>query len=664
MFVPSRKAVAAACASAAMVISASSVIAEEVDPNSKANAQSFETAFNQLFSIRAESQRYIIRFKQTASDLHAVNQGLTTNSSDSTTAHSTLQQTSSLLESLGAKMHVMVASQNMIAATLSKQALTLLQSDKNVLSITPDVQRELLAQSTPFGYNMIQANQVVQSDPSLQTVCVIDSGISRGHPDLPNQNNGLTGEANNNQVGEWFTDGDGHGTHVAGTIAALDNSYGSVGVFPGVNLHVVKIFNDNGKWTWASNLISGITQCQQAGAKVVNMSLGGASPNGAERAAMDQFKADGMLLIAAAGNDGDSSFGYPASYDSVVSVAAVDWRGDRASYSQYNNQVELAAPGSAVLSTYGASGYVKLSGTSMATPHVSGAAALAWSFYPQCTNDEIRQALNATALDKGTTGRDVNYGHGIVQVKDAIQYLETNGCAADDGSQGGGGEEGGGEESVDPVHVELGALSAYTANTWKRFNFNLPAGAKNLQVETSGGWGEADLYVQRSGAPDLTNFDCESKSYRNSEICTFDAPDSGEWHIGVYARNKAFSGALLSYSYEFEEDESNLEPVHVEIGAVTSYTANTWKRFSVSVPADAQNFTVKTRGGWGEADLYLLRDGQPALANFDCSSRSYRNDETCVINTPEAGEWHIGVFARNRSFSGAVLSYSYDFKVP
>ena len=138
---------------------------------------------------------------------------------------------------------------------------------------------------------------------------------------------------------------------------------------------------------------------------MVNMSLGGGSASATERDAMQSFTDAGMLLVAAAGNDGNSGKSYPASYDAVMSVAAVDSNENRASYSQYNDQVEIAAPGSAVQSTYPTNTYAALSGTSMATPHVAGGAALIWSYFPQCTNNQIRNALNVSAEDKGSAGR-------------------------------------------------------------------------------------------------------------------------------------------------------------------------------------------------------------------------------------------------------------------
>merc|ERR1712176_11519 len=137
--------------------------------------------------------------------------------------------------------------------------------------------------------------------------------------------------------------------------------------------------------------------------------------------------------IAAAGNGGNSALSYPASYKSVMSVAAVDSNENKAGFSQYNEQTEISGPGVSVKSTVtGNSGstfsYASYSGTSMATPHVAGVAGLLRMYFPNCKAFQIRNAMIVTAKDKGDAGCDVNYGHGIVQAKAAFEYLEANAC--------------------------------------------------------------------------------------------------------------------------------------------------------------------------------------------------------------------------------------------
>jgi subtilisin family serine protease len=182
-----------------------------------------------------------------------------------------------------------------------------------------------------------------------RTVCIVDTGLYTGHEDF----SGVDIIGGYSQVStEWYIDGAGHGTHVAGTIAAANNTLGVVGVTPGtVSLYIVKVFDDEGNWTLASDLVDAIYRCADANANVISMSLGGSRPNGKEKRAFDSLYNQGILHVAAAGNAGDTSYSYPASYDSVISVAAVDESNVVASFSQQNDQVELAAPGVRVLST-------------------------------------------------------------------------------------------------------------------------------------------------------------------------------------------------------------------------------------------------------------------------------------------------------------------------
>jgi serine protease len=175
----------------------------------------------------------------------------------------------------------------------------------------------------------------------------------------------------------WDEDGSSHGTHVAGTIAALgDNDLGVIGVAPGVNLFIVRVFGDSGNWAYASNLIHALNQCELAGADIVSMSLGGDTSSINERNAFKNAFANGMLPIAAAGNSGNRKKSYPASYDGVVSVAAVDASLTVAWFSQQNDQVELSGPGIDVLSTVstGASSITIDSNNTIATEMANAAA--------------------------------------------------------------------------------------------------------------------------------------------------------------------------------------------------------------------------------------------------------------------------------------------------
>ncbi len=453
-----------------------------------------------------------------------------------------------LLQNVGAEFHYTFDDLNAFVVSLPVSRLAEIERSPNVLQVIEDAKRYMDAQTVPYGIDLVQARQIWDAnfdntvDPGAptgagRTVCIIDSGLFTGHEDFQGVN--VIGGYPSN----WNTDSCGHGTHVAGTIAAMNNSLGVVGVTPGnTNLYIVKVFGDNCAWTYSSTLADAANRCQSAGANVINMSLGGGTQNPLERRTFDNLNAAGILSIAAAGNTGLNENHYPASYSSVLGVAAVDQNKVVADFSTSNADVELAAPGVGVLSTvpyladayvqvdgvkyngnhieyapYGdasgvlangglcdatngawsgkvvlcergvisfydkvhnvqlsggsaavlynnapgnflgtlgdgntatipaisisqedgqwlinnnkigananvhssitwnVSAYENYDGTSMASPHVAGVAALVWSWKPSLTNTQIRNALNSTALDLGAAGRDDSYGNGLVQ---------------------------------------------------------------------------------------------------------------------------------------------------------------------------------------------------------------------------------------------------------
>ena len=258
----------------------------------------------------------------------------------------------------------------------------------------------------PYGIPMVQADQVDDSNTGAVTVCILDTGIDTDHPDLPAANIRAFDFTPSGTV----QDRNGHGTHVAGTIAGVANGIGVVGVASSglINIISMKVLWEDPDCSgcgYASWQIEAINKCAEEGANIVSMSLGGSFSQARQNAIDYHTENSNMLFVAAAGNNGNSQNFYPASHESVISVAAVDSNKNKASFSQFNNQVELAAPGVGVWSTWLLGDYNQISGTSMACPHVSGVAALLWSHHPDKTNAEIRAAMQQTAEDLGVTGR-------------------------------------------------------------------------------------------------------------------------------------------------------------------------------------------------------------------------------------------------------------------
>mgnify|MGYP005990123623 CR=1 FL=1 len=469
--------------------------------------------------------------------------------------------------------NVQLDSNGFIAATFTGKDLATVKgllNNPHVKLVEADQRRKLMAnfsddagnpmteQLTPYAVYQSQADQLTLNTSAGMKVCVIDSGLDRSNSDFIWGN--ITGD-NDPGTGNWDENGGPHGTHVAGTIGAADNNIGVVGMAPGVDMHIIKVFNADG-WGYSSDLAHAANLCSEAGANIISMSLGGGGSNSTESNAFSDFVADGGLVVAAAGNDGNSVRSYPAGYESVMMVGANDANNNIADFSQFpscttgrgkkqttneNICVEITAGGVDTLSTYpagmatsasmsadgnsfassamentgsasgsayymgtaettdnaasgtvciidrgvisfhdkvkncedsggigailinneagmlygtlgdtnstsipavgaafedrgalisaatatiniGSSDYGFMSGTSMATPAVSGIAALVWSNHSSCSGSEIRAALKMTAQDSGANGHDVYFGHGIAQAAAADAYLTENGC--------------------------------------------------------------------------------------------------------------------------------------------------------------------------------------------------------------------------------------------
>lgn len=247
-------------------------------------------------------------------------------------------------------------------------------------------------------------------------VAVLDTGISDSHPDLTVSGGiNLIGKSKNNK----WNDDNGHGTHVSGIMAARNNSIGIIGVAPDAELYAIKVLDVYGNG-YISDIIEGIDWAVQNNMDIVSMSLGTRTYSQAlNDATANAYKA-GILLVAAAGNSGDGNLStddvlYPAKFDSVIGVSAIDYNNIAPTWSADGAKIELAAPGVEIYSTWLDGGYVNKSGTSMSAPFVSGVAALIKSKNLFLTPQEIRSALAYNAVDLGDTGRDRIYGFGLMQ---------------------------------------------------------------------------------------------------------------------------------------------------------------------------------------------------------------------------------------------------------
>ncbi|HAM36951.1 MAG TPA: peptidase S8 [Elusimicrobia bacterium] len=208
-------------------------------------------------------------------------------------------------------------------------------------------------------------------------VAVVDTGVYSDHNDLKGKVDGGYDAFTKSEVRVAYQDGNGHGTHVAGTIAAIRNGKGVAGVAPMARLYSVRVLDNEGSGS-ISGIIDGIIWCANNGIQVANMSLGSSQGSDALHQALRYAKSRGVVIVAAAGNSG-GPVGYPAAYPETIAVAASDPSDKVASFSSRGPEVDFIAPGVSVVSTAMDGGYANFSGTSMATPHMSGLAALAVS---------------------------------------------------------------------------------------------------------------------------------------------------------------------------------------------------------------------------------------------------------------------------------------------
>jgi subtilisin family serine protease len=332
--------------------------------------------------------------------------------------------------------HVYRAALRGYAATIPEARLAAVRSDPRVAFVSVDAEVHAVDQTLPTGVERIEADHSTKFGAGVNVgVAIIDTGIDIDHPDL-----NVVGGKNCVQGRPTYDDGNGHGTHVAGTVAAKNNGIGAVGVAPGAPLYAVRVLNNAGSGTWSS-VICGIdwvtANAASKGIKVANMSLGGSGSDGgcsseALHQAICNSVAAGVTYVVAAGNSNTDFKGFvPAAYDEVLTVTAMaDFDGqpdggatptcrtdvdetaaDFSNFTATDNTADqahtIAAPGVCILSTWKGGGYNTISGTSMASPHIAGTAALCLSTI-KCSG--MTPAQVRTQLRDDAAAQPASYG--------------------------------------------------------------------------------------------------------------------------------------------------------------------------------------------------------------------------------------------------------------
>ncbi|MFB6301585.1 MAG: S8 family serine peptidase [Haloferacaceae archaeon] len=332
-----------------------------------------------------------------------------------------------------------------VAGVFPEQVLEQLKRRSDVEYVEEDITLETVGQTLPWGIDRVDADRAHANgetggddggdggdgddDPNGADIAIVDTGIDPDHPDLkPNLGKGKAFAS-----GHWDDD-NGHGTHVAGIADAVDNSEGVVGVSTRATLHAVQVCNGGGMCS-ASDIAAGLEWAADQGYDVANLSLGGGYSETIDNSGKYAYD-KGVLLVAAAGNDGPCSdcVSYPAANEEFMAVSATTSTDSLAGFSSTGPEVELAAPGKDIYSTYDGGGYETLSGTSMASPHVAGAGGqLMDNGYANATQSSsdaessdpypsspggARSQLQDTAEDVGLTSDE--QGEGLVDVEAAL----------------------------------------------------------------------------------------------------------------------------------------------------------------------------------------------------------------------------------------------------
>jgi serine protease len=448
------------------------------------------------------------------------------------------------------------------------------------------------------------------------TVAFIDSGILKTHQDLTGarilQGHDYVNGDNNPD------DNCGHGTHTAGILGATtDNSLGIAGEAQ-VNVLEMKGLDSSIFSSGCSGSDDGIAQAimdaADQGANIISMSIGGGSASVLKSAA-DYAYGKGVILVAAAGNDGKSNdIDYPGALSNVIAVGALTSSKVRASYSDGGPQLDISAPGSSVLSTYNGStsSYASLSGTSMATPGVAGALALALSCAPAGTSrDTVVQALYSTAEDLGAAGRDDAYGYGLARADRLVQQV----CNASPPS------------NQNPT-------AAFSATSSGSLGANVDASASSdPDGDTlSYAW---DFGDGAAGSGKTTSHTYASAGSYNIKLTVNDG------HGGSANTTHSFNASSSGDPDPSVPTITSGQPVTAEVNADVKDVF-----FKINVPAGTSQIKAVTACGSGcpaDISLYTRRAAAPTNKKYDCISSAAGVAENCTTANPGNGYWYVRV---------------------
>ncbi len=496
--------------------------------------------------------------------------------------------------------------------------------------------------------------------------------------------------ANECYQGSQASNSSWHGTHVAGTVAAVtNNNTGVAGVAFGAKVVPVRVLAKCGGSTadiadaivWsAGGSVSGVPANPNP-VKVINMSLGGGgSCQSVTQSAINSARSNGAVVVVAAGNSNANASGFtPASCSGVINVAATDRNGNRATYSNFGSSIDVAAPGGmggadGVASTMDSGTttpagdtYAYNAGTSMAAPHVAGVAALMFAVNPDLTPSEVETILKDTtrSFPSGSTCSTSNCGTGIVDAEAAVLAAQGNG--------GGGNPPPTGDGVLAKGVAKTGLSGA--AGSEQFFTIDVPAGATGLSFTMSGGTGDADLYTRRGAKPTTSTYDCRPYRTGNSETCTVASPATDTYHVMIRAYS-AYSGVSLVADYteasgggggggSATETVTNNTNVNISDNTTVSSSVLVENRTSIGsidIKVDIKH-TYK-----GDLQVKIVApDGKSATLHNRTGGSANDINQTFTINASSVsnsgnGTWKLEVNDNANGDTGYIDSWTLTFK--
>ena len=490
------------------------------------------------------------------------------------------------------------------------------------------VETSIQAQDTPWGINKVRSPEAwIDTKGEGVKVCVIDTGIDYNHDDLKDAfvkgistvGVGAGGAGSDDPMDTHY-----HGTHVSGTIAAADNDLGVVGVAPGAGLYNVGAFAPNGS-AKDPDILAGLDWCLEQGTDIVSMSYGGSETTETEEIAYKAAYDAGIVLVAASGNDGATApILYPGRYPWTISVGATTSSNNIASFSQRGPELDVVAPGSGINSTEPGNGYRIASGTSMATPHVAGVAALIVAQLKAngvetINTDLVRDYLQLTAVDLGDSGRDNTFGSGLVDARAALDVVD-----------------GGNMKPVAAYSYDLDEMTV----TFSNGSYDRDGSLVSLE------WDFGDGSTSTDSDPVHTY--AGYGTYTVSLSVTDDAGDTSVSTQDIQVR--AIPGGALENDVAF-----------TDIAASKGEEFHWWLDVNLETGQAVDTLSFAISGGSGDADLYVRYGAKPTTSTYDYRPYKGGNNETVNVGQDDLqdGRWYVMVRAYS-NYSGVDLLGSYQ----